>query len=61
MQNRNTAAEFIHSKLMAALQLTTMLSHITVKTTQIFGWINCRTVSPIRPAAQQSPATALFP
>ena len=32
MQNRNTAAEFILSKLMAALQLTTMHFQITIKT-----------------------------
>ena len=33
MQNRNTAAEFILSKLMAALQLTTVHFPIIVKTT----------------------------
>jgi len=32
MQKRNTAAEFILSKLMAALQLTTMHFQITIKT-----------------------------
>lgn len=32
MQSRNTAAEFMLSKLMAALQLTTMHFQITIKT-----------------------------